>query len=225
MIEISNVSKVYRTSAGEVRAVDDVSLEVPDGQFVAIRGHSGSGKSTLLSLLGGLAVPTTGDVRVAGAHVSAMSSSERARFRSDKLGFVFQMFHLLPYLNVLDNVLVGARSADDDPKMRDRARQLLERFGLGPRLTHRPSQLSAGERQRVAMARALLNQPPLLLADEPTGNLDPDSAKTLLDHLDEFHQQGGTILLVTHDDRAASRAERVVSMANGRIQPDVAVAR
>ena len=223
MIQLTNVSKVYRTRAGEVRALDDVTLEVPAGQFVAVRGHSGSGKSTLLALVGGLAVPSAGDVRVADRLVSGMSSAERAGFRAEKLGFVFQMFHLLPYVNVLDNVLVGS-TLEDRQAARERARELLRQFGLEARLTHRPSQLSAGERQRVAMARALLNEPPLLLADEPTGNLDPESAATLLDHVERFHGAGGTVLLVTHDERAASRAERVVSMTSGRLQPDAAVA-
>jgi ABC-type lipoprotein export system ATPase subunit len=219
MIQIRHVSKVFRTSRGDVRALDDVSLEIPVGQFVAVRGRSGCGKSTLLSLIGGLAVPTTGEVQVAGQLVSSMNSAQRAEFRSRNLGFVFQMFHLLPYLNVLDNVLVGAPPGDADA-VRERATELLERFGLEPRLTHRPSQLSAGERQRVAMARALLNRPPLLLADEPTGNLDPESAHALLDLLAEYHGDGGTILLVTHDDRAAERAERTVAMGAGRIQSD-----
>lgn len=219
MIQIRNVSKVYRTSRGDVRALDDISLEVPAGQFVAVRGRSGCGKSTLLSLIGGLALPTAGDVTVAEQTVSSMNSAQRAEFRSHRLGFVFQMFHLLPYLNVLDNVLVGARPGNADAA-RERATELLERFGLEPRLSHRPGQLSAGERQRVAMARALLNRPQLLLADEPTGNLDPESAHALLDLLAEYHADGGTILLVTHDDRAAERAERTVAMAAGRIEPD-----
>ncbi|MCO6459672.1 MAG: ABC transporter ATP-binding protein [Pirellulaceae bacterium] len=218
MIRLAGVSKVFRSARGEVRALDDVTLDVPTGQFVAVRGPSGCGKSTLLSLIGGLALPTSGEVEVAGQRISTLGPSQRAEFRATKLGFVFQMFHLLPYLNVLDNVLAGAMSGqarDCEP----RARELLGRFGLEPRLTHRPGQLSAGERQRVAMARALLNRPPLLLADEPTGNLDPDSAEALLDLLGEFHRDGGTILLVTHDDRAAARAERTVALAAGRLQP------
>jgi len=222
MIQLNNVTKVFQTRRGEVRALDDVSLEVPEGQFVAVRGRSGCGKSTLLSLIGGLALPTSGDVQVAGQRVSSMNSSQRAEFRARHLGFVFQMFHLLPYLTVLDNVLVGAAPGHDE-NARRRALELLERFGLEPRLTHRPGQLSAGERQRVAMARALLNRPQLLLADEPTGNLDPDSAHALLDLLAEYHADGGTVLLVTHDDRAAARAQRTISMADGQVHPGAAV--
>ncbi len=143
MIQLTNVSKVYRTRAGEVRAMDDVTFEVPAGQFVAVRGHSGSGKSTLLALVGGLAVPSSGEVRVADRLVSAMSPAERAAFRAEKLGFVFQMFHLLPYVNVLENVLVGS-TLQDRQAARERAGELLRQFGLEARLTHRPSQLSVG---------------------------------------------------------------------------------
>ncbi|MBC8355177.1 MAG: ABC transporter ATP-binding protein [Planctomycetes bacterium] len=216
MIEISDVSKVYRTAHGEVRALDDVTLAINEGEFVALKGHSGSGKSTLLALLGGLALPNIGSVSVAGHDVGNLSSSERARFRGENVGFVFQMFHLLPYLNVLDNVLVastsGARAAN-----RDYATALLTEFGMEERITHRPGQLSAGERQRVAMARALLNRPKLLLADEPTGNLDEKNAVAMLDFLVGFHQQGGTIVLATHDDRAAERAERIVELSAGKV--------
>ena len=216
MIRLEGVHKVFRTRRGDVAALDDVGLSVASGQFVAGRGPSGCGKSTLLSLVGGLALPTAGRVSVAGHPVSEMSSAQRAQFRSENIGFVFQMFHLLPYLSVLDNILVAA-SPTKRHEARDRAEQLLERFQLNDRVTHRPGQLSVGQRQRVAMARALLNQPQLLLADEPTGNLDPDTASGLLDLLTEFQQQGGTILLVTHDDRAAERAQRVVQMDRGRI--------
>jgi len=145
-----------------------------------------------------------------------MSSAERAQFRTDNVGFVFQLFHLLPYLSVIDNVLVAA-SPGTRGQARERAEELLGRFQLNDRLTHRPGQLSVGQRQRVAMARALLNRPQLLLADEPTGNLDPDTAAGLLDLLSEFQREGGTILLVTHDDRAAARAQRVLQMDRGRI--------
>ena len=192
--------------------MDGVTLGVQAGEFVAMQGPSGCGKSTLLSLVGGLALPTSGGVRVAGCQVSAMSSAAQARFRAEHVGFVFQMFHLLPYLNVLDNVLVAA-PAGARRRARDAALQLLERCGLADRLTHVPGQLSVGQRQRVAVARALLNRPRLLLADEPTGNLDADHAASLLEILAEFRQAGGTILLVTHDQPlAAGRPRR----ADGR---------
>lgn len=216
MIELVGVSKVYRTTHGEVRAVDDVALAINAGEFVALKGHSGSGKSTLLAILGGLALPNAGRVLVAGHDVGRLSSSERARFREENVGFVFQMFHLLPYLSVLDNVLVAARAATRVAS-RDYAKQLLKEFGMSERITHRPSQLSAGERQRVAMARALLNRPKLLLADEPTGNLDEKSAEAVLDFLGGFHRAGGTIVLATHDERAAERADRIIEMSTGKV--------
>lgn len=217
MIELEGVSKVFRTRNGDVRALDGVTLRVNDGGFVAIRGASGCGKSTLLSLVGGLALPTVGKITVAGNEVSGMSPAQRAEFRTDNIGFVFQMFHLLPYLTVLDNVLVaapaGARST-----AAERAKELLDTFSLSDRLLHRPGQLSVGQRQRVAMARALLNRPALLLADEPTGNLDPENAASLLDTMAAFHRDGGTILLVTHDSLAAERAGRVLELDQGRVR-------
>ncbi|MCA9121969.1 MAG: ABC transporter ATP-binding protein [Planctomycetaceae bacterium] len=221
MIELSGVSKVYRTAHGEVRALDDVTLSIREGEFVALKGHSGSGKSTLLALMGGLALPNEGSVSVAGCDVEKLSSSERARFREDNVGFVFQMFHLLPYLSVLDNVLVAA-PASGRSASRETAKQLLSDFGMAARITHRPSQLSAGERQRVAMARALLNRPKLLLADEPTGNLDENNAEAVLDYLTSFHKAGGTIVLATHDERAAERADRIIELSSGKVTSAVA---
>ncbi len=217
MIQLENVSKVFATPRGEVRALDDVSLQIGEGEFVAICGASGCGKSTLLSLAGGLALPTAGRVTVAGQGVSQMSAAERAAFRADHLGFVFQLFHLLPYLSVVDNVLVAA-TRQTRATARQRGCELLERFGLGDRLSHRPGELSVGQRQRVAMARALLNRPRLLLADEPTGNLDPANAAALLDLLSEYQREGGTVLLVTHEAYAAERAQRTVTMHEGRIR-------
>ncbi|MEO8494705.1 MAG: ABC transporter ATP-binding protein [Planctomycetota bacterium] len=216
MIELTDVSKVYRTARGEVRAVDDVTLSIATGEFVALKGHSGSGKSTLLALLGGLALPSTGSVSVAGYDVGKLSSSERARFREENVGFVFQMFHLLPYLNVLDNVLVAAPAAAR-ASSREHARQLLNGFGMESRITHRPNQLSAGERQRVAMARALLNRPKLLLADEPTGNLDEKNAEALSNFLRAYNLGGGTIVLATHDDRATEFVHRVIELSSGKL--------
>ena len=218
MIELQNTSKVFATPQGDVRALDDASLQIDDGEFVAICGPSGCGKSTLLSLVGGLALPTSGTVTVAGQPICQLSPAERATFRADNLGFVFQLFHLLPYLTILDNVVVAAtpRTKASAPQ---RAEELLVRLGLGDRLGHRPGELSVGQRQRVAMARALLNRPPLLLADEPTGNLDPENAASVLDLLSEYQAEGGTILLVTHETYAAERAKRQVQMSEGRICP------
>jgi ABC-type lipoprotein export system ATPase subunit len=223
VIVLRDVSKVYRSAKGEVRALDGVSLEVAAGQFIAVRGHSGCGKSTLLALVGGLALPTGGRVEVDGQAVSEMTASQRAAFRAQDVGFVFQMFHLLPYLSVLDNVLLAAGNGAPDAAQAE-ALSLLEKFGLSDRLTHKPSELSAGERQRVAMARALLNRPRLLLADEPTGNLDPKNAAGVLDLLAAFHQAGGTVLLVTHDDKAAAAAQRTIELDHGRIVEPAAAA-
>lgn len=213
MIQLERVSKTYQRPEGPVQALDDVSLHVPAGQFVAVCGPSGCGKTTLLSIVGALVRPSAGRVTVAEGDLGAMSAAERAQFRAHKVGFVFQMFHLLPYLTVLDNVLLAA----DNGTARDTAQGLLERFGLGPRLNHRPAELSAGERQRVAIARAMIHRPPLILADEPTGNLDGQSAAEVLEILGDFHRQGATVLLVTHQQQAASKADRVVLLRAGRV--------
>ena len=215
MIQLKNVSKVYPSKLGEVRALDDLTLHIREGRFVAVRGPSGCGKSTLLSVTGSLVHPTSGTVEVAGENLADMSPAHRAAFRGANIGFVFQMFHLLPYLSVLDNVLVAATRRT--PDVRDDATALLGRFGLDDRITHRPGQLSAGERQRVAMARALLNRPSILLADEPTGNLDPDNAAALLELVADFHRDGGTVLLVTHDAKAAQYAEETIHLDHGRL--------
>lgn len=218
LIEFDHVSKIFATRRGEVRALGELSLTIDAGQYVAIRGPSGCGKSTLLSLVGGLALPTTGRVVVGGLEMSRASSSERARYRASHMGFVFQVFHLLPFLTVLDNVLLAAARPGQADTMAH-AESLVERFGLRPRSHHRPAQLSIGERQRVAMARALLNRPQILLADEPTGNLDPDNATIVMDQIDQFHQQGGTVLLVTHEQLAATRAQTTIYLNQGQLVP------
>ena len=219
MIRLENVSKIYQAAGGEVRALDDVSLQIVAGEFVAVRGPSGCGKSTLLTLVGGLGRPTSGQIIVAGEDLAEMTAAQQAEFRAKSIGFVFQMFHLLPYLNVLDNVVVGA-AGEDRAASDSAARELLDRFGLNDRLRHLPPQLSAGERQRVAMARAMLNRPQLILADEPTGNLDPESAAIVLDLLADFQQQGGTILLVTHEEQAAARAGRTILLRQGQLETE-----
>ncbi|MBL7222534.1 MAG: ABC transporter ATP-binding protein [Candidatus Brocadiae bacterium] len=218
MVRLDSVSKVHRAPQGEVRALDGVSLHVAAGEFVAIKGPSGSGKSTFLLAVGGMVRPTSGTVAVDGTDIYALSSSERARFRAEKLGFVFQMFHLVPYLSVLDNVLLPtmARERDD---ARQAAGDLIERFGLAERAAHKPAELSTGERQRVAMARALLNRPRLILADEPTGNLDPDSAADVMGYLADFHREGGTIIFVTHEDLAERYAQRTIKIREGKLDP------
>ncbi len=218
MIELVNVSKAYRTDSGEVRALDDVTVSVAPGEFVAVRGPSGSGKTTLLLTIGGMIRPTEGRVLTGGQDVYMLSSHQRARLRADTIGFVFQMFYLVPYLSALENVLVptlaGARTG------RQRATELLTRLQLADRLDHRPAELSTGERQRVALARALLNSPEIILADEPTGNLDPDNAREVMSYLAEFHREGGTVLVVTHDPLADQYAQRRLLMDRGQVRDD-----
>ncbi len=215
MIELQSLTKSYSTRNGVVTALDHLTLEIPTAGFFAVRGHSGSGKSTLLSLIGGLTTPTSGSVLIDEFDMGSASPAARAAFRAESIGFVFQMFHLLPYLTIVDNVVAAA--SPGVAQVRDRATELLERFGLADRLGHRPGQLSAGERQRAAVARALINSPKLLLADEPTGNLDAKNAEAVLDLLAQFNEDGGTVLLVTHDERAAERASESVLLDGGRL--------
>lgn len=216
MIKLENVSKVYETANGPVRALDELSLTVGQGQYAAVCGPSGCGKSTLLTMVGTLGTPSSGKVFVADNDVGAMSPAARAHFRASQIGFVFQTFHLLPYLTVIENVMAAA-IPDHVAGAKDRAGEILEKFQMGHRLAHRPGQLSTGECQRVAIARAMINHPKLILADEPTGNLDPANAKEVLDLLDHFHQDGGTVLLVTHEEVAASRAQRTIQLEQGRV--------
>ena len=216
MIQFEHVHKTYRRATSEVAAISDLSFSVDEGEFIAVRGPSGCGKSTLLSLAGGLVLPTQGRILIDGQPVSEMTAAQRSSFRGEKIGFVFQMFHLLPYLTIIENVVV-AGSEVASAAVGERAETLLSDFGLTDRLSHRPGELSAGERQRVALARALLNRPRLLLADEPTGNLDPENASGVLELLAQFHKQGGTILLVTHHDRAAAYADRSLALDQGRL--------
>lgn len=217
MVQVGNLTKIYRGRRGEVRALDNVSLEVATGEFVAVRGPSGSGKTTLLLTLGGMIRPTQGRCRVLGTDLYALSSGARAQFRAQHVGFVFQMFHLIPYLSVMENVLVPAR-CDGGADVVSRARELLGRFGLSDRMEHRVAELSTGERQRTAIARALINRPKLILADEPTGNLDPDTGREILDYLADFHRQGGTVLVVTHESWVEEYAGRTLLLRDGVIQ-------
>ncbi len=224
MIDVTEISKRYQMGGGkDVQALDGVSLSLPKGSFTAVVGPSGCGKSTLLMALGALARPTTGSVTVDGKDIYALSGADRARFRATKVGFVFQNFHLVPYLSGRENVLLpqlaGVNGASNggglgDP---DRAEELLNRFGLGDRADHVPDEMSTGERQRVALARALLNGPEILLADEPTGNLDPDNEKAVLEHICEFHAAGGTVVLVTHNHSLCDLASRTVSLKDGKL--------
>ncbi|PWF41576.1 ABC transporter ATP-binding protein [Massilia glaciei] len=218
MIELSNIRKTYRQGGNEIRALDGIDLAIAPGEFVAIMGPSGSGKSTLLNVLGALDRPDSGRYRLASDEVSALDDDAASDVRNRRIGFVFQSFHLLPRLTVLENVLLPQRYAKvADPQAPSRARALLERIGLGKRMDHLPGELSGGQLQRAAIARALLNAPALLLADEPTGNLDSKSAGDVLELLRELHAAGQTLVLVTHDPAIAASAQRTIHLRDGRI--------
>ena len=213
-IELQDVSRIYRSNT-EIRALDHVSLSVAPGEWLAVMGPSGSGKSTLVNIIGCLDQPTSGVVSIHGTNVSGMSPAELNRFRAEKIGFIFQQFHLIPYLTALENVML----AQYFHSMTDRAEALaaLERVGMRERAGHLPSQLSGGEQQRVCIARALINDPMIVLADEPTGNLDAENEEIVLRQLRELHAQGRTIIMVTHDPVVARLADRRLELHHGRI--------
>lgn len=219
LLQLDSINKTYQANGQAVSAVQQVSLDIDAGDFCALQGSSGCGKSTLLMAAGGLLQPDSGRVVIDGQDLYRIAPNERALFRGRNIGFVFQQFHLIPYLNVLQNVLSAGMGTDrrGGDSLRDRAGQLVDRFGLAGRQHHRPSQLSTGERQRTALARALLNQPRILLADEPTGNLDDVNSDKVLEYLSQFASEGGAVLLVTHEERAASRAQRHLWMSDGRL--------
>ncbi len=216
MIRCDEVTKVFRKNGSEVTSLDRFTAEVTEGEFVAVRGPSGSGKTTLLLTLGGMQRPSAGSVQLARRDLYALSPAERARLRSSEIGFVFQMFHLVPYLDLLGNVLLAC-PGKPSAEVRQRAGGLMDELGLADRASHRPGELSAGERQRLAVARALLNRPKLILADEPTGNLDPENAAEVIRHLAEFHRGGGTVVLVTHGAAADAHADRTLRLEQGRL--------
>ena len=220
LISLDHITKSYTGDVENVVAVDDVSVSVDSGEFVAVVGPSGCGKTTLLLVAGGLLRPDSGQVTIDGADPYSLSTEQRARFRAERIGFVFQQFHLVPYLNVLDNVLAPAL-VTGDPTARQRADGLVQRFGLADRVRHRPGQLSTGERQRVALARALLNEPKVILADEPTGNLDGENSDEVLKALQAFANEGGAVLLVTHDPNAVAFAGRKVVLEGGQLAESV----
>ena len=218
MFRFEHVEKKYIRRRSEGVALSAPSLEIARGSYVAIVGPSGSGKTTLLSMLGGMLAPTTGTIRLNGQSLYAMSVAERAELRREKIGFVFQTFNLVSYLTALENVQVPLYLAGYIPaEQRKRAMSLLEEVGLGDRWDHKPSELSVGQQQRVALARTMANNPQLILADEPTGNLDPATRERVLGFFDRWHREGRTIVMVTHDQHAAARSERQILLEDGRI--------
>jgi len=216
MIEIKNLCRFYHSGNKEVKALNNINLNIKTGEFVVIRGSSGSGKTTLLLSLGGMLKPTSGEIIIDSQSLYTFPENERTHFRSKNIGFVFQMFYLLPYISVLDNVLLPTPLVDNQPK-KDDAVALLKNFGLSHRIHHFPSELSAGEKQRTAIARAIINQPKIILADEPTGNLDPENAEQAFKILSDFHKNGGTVLVVTHGKDADQYADRIISLSQGEI--------
>ena len=221
VIELAEVGKVYRSGSLEVIALEDVTLSIGAGEFVAIAGPSGSGKSTLMHILGCLDVPSSGTYRLAGEDVGTMHEDDLAEVRNERIGFVFQQFNLLPSLSALRNVeLPLAYSGVSRAERRRRALDALERVSLADRVEHRPGELSGGQQQRVAVARALVTEPALILADEPTGNLDSASTRDVLGLLQDLHRSGRTIVLITHEHDIAAAAGRVVRMLDGRVVPD-----
>jgi putative ABC transport system ATP-binding protein len=226
MIALRNVTLRLHAAGRAVTVLDDVSIEIPDKQFIAVVGPSGSGKSTLLAVMAGLERPTSGTVALDGVDLTALDEAGLARVRLNRIGFVFQSFHLIPTLTALENVAVPLELAGDARPL-DRARELLDTVGLASRAGHYPVQLSGGEQQRVALARACARRPPILLADEPTGNLDADSGAQVMGLLRALHaERGGTLVLVTHDAQLAGAADRTITLRGGRVITDAsAVAR
>ncbi|WP_374438329.1 ABC transporter ATP-binding protein [Inhella sp.] len=218
MLKMKGLHKVYRTELVETQALNDFHLEVKTGEFVAVTGPSGSGKTTFLTIAGLLESPTGGLFELDGQDVSRLSDAERSRLRNEKIGFIFQAFNLIPDLSVLENIEVplhyrGFKAAE----RRRRSMEALERVGLAGRAGHLPSQLSGGQQQRVAIARALAGSPKILLADEPTGNLDSQMARAVMELLEELHRDGATLVMVTHDPQLAARAPRHVQVIDGRV--------
>ncbi|MFC1551003.1 ABC transporter ATP-binding protein [Candidatus Latescibacterota bacterium] len=218
MLEIKDLSKYYTGPDGIIHAVEDVAVSVGNGEFVAVQGPSGCGKTTLLLAAGGLLAPDSGTVLINGKDPYGMSPDDRALFRASKIGFVFQQFYLIPYLTVKENILAPS-IALPDPDAPSRAEELMERFNITDRADHIPSELSTGERQRTALARAILNNQNLLLADEPTGNLDSENAGAVLRFFAEFAESGGSVLMVTHSEGASEFAHRSVHLERGKITP------
>lgn len=221
MIRIKDVEKVYEMGAAQVKALNGVSLTVAANEYLAVMGPSGSGKSTLMNIMGCLDTPTSGEYELNSQMVSTLDDDELARIRNREIGFVFQTFNLLPRIDALRNVeLPLVYSGIPSKKRRDLAREALDSVGLGDRTHHRPNELSGGQRQRVAVARALVNRPSILLADEPTGNLDSRTGKEIMDLFDRLNEDGHTIILVTHEEDVAAHSHRIVRLHDGVVESD-----
>ncbi len=219
VISLENVSRVYSLPGGDVVALDHLSLEIKAGEFIAIMGPSGSGKSTLLNQIGCLDVPTEGTLKVAGRNVADMDDDELTDLRRDAIGYVFQKFQLIPLLTAYENVEYPLILKNKKRDTSGRPEAMLEKVGISEQhMWHKPNELSGGQQQRVAIARALINDPAILLCDEPTGNLDSKTSTQIMEILKDLHQQGKTIIMVTHDPETAKYAERSVTIADGRIQ-------
>lgn len=214
MISLDSVTKIYQQGQKSTLALDSVTLQIEEKEFAVVRGPSGSGKTTLLVLIAGMLRPSNGVITINQQNLALLSSQQKAAFRARQIGFVFQMFHLVPYLSVLENILLGTGRGDAE---KSRSESLLESLGLREKLHNLPAELSAGEKQRTAVARALISNPKILLADEPTGNLDPVSAETVLVHLGQYQEKGGTVVLASHSDLADRYASRLIRLNQGRI--------
>ena len=220
LIEVDHISKVYAGGGGEIRALDGVSLKVARGEFLAIVGRSGSGKSTLMNMLGCLDTPTDGAYYLEGQNVAHLPEERLSKIRNREIGFVFQGFNLIPDMNALENVELPLRYRGMKKEERKKlSAEALARVGLKGRLTHRPAQMSGGQQQRVAIARAIAASPPIILADEPTGNLDSKSGGEVMQILKKLNGEGRTVVLITHDDRIAAMADRIVRLQDGKIVP------
>lgn len=221
MISTQQLCRRFHVGDSWVHALDNVDLQIDKGDFVAVMGPSGSGKSTLMNILGCLDTPDDGNYHLLEKEVARLDDAELSRIRNEYIGFVFQSFHLLPRLTALDNVMLPLRYSETDLAVaKEKAMDLLDKLGLTDRLDHKPNQLSGGQRQRVAIARSMINDPPLLLADEPTGNLDSRTSEEIMQLFAELNQRGQTILMVTHEDEIAAHARRLIRMRDGKIEDD-----